>query len=151
MLFLLLLGALALTAAVWFGLRYQKTTRKRAVFDRMARRLAEAHPEGQPDGETVALRSPPGPRGLVAVEADGLYLAIDHGPDSGLRRVPWAAIAHVAPTSGGAYVVKVAHVGSVVVPGTLGRAIYNGSIGMASPTVTASAEDAPERDRVGSV
>lgn len=110
----------------------------------MRRRLAEAYPAVEVVSETLPLR---GPSGRVAVDAAGLLIQLGaDAPASELRRVPWSALRQVLPVDGGRVAVHVAHVGEVLVPGALGRQLWEGT-GQARTARKGPAER-PRADRV---
>ena len=89
----------------------------------MSRRLATTYAEAIGLVPEHALRSPPGPKGRVGVSREGLLvsLAPEHGP---ARLVPWSEIERVDVHHPGAVVVRLAHVGDVMVPSRLGQEIW---------------------------
>lgn len=92
--------------------------------------LSEAYPPSDPSATAVGLVSPPGPRGLIAVHAEGLDLHLGEGaPD--FRRVPWDAVRGMGPGLGGGARVHVSGVGPVEVPASIVREIWGARGGRA--------------------
>ena len=91
----------------------------------MRLRLEATYPEADEGPETLPLHGPPG---RVTVDGDGLLLRFGpEGTPAPLRRVPWSALRQVVPIGGGRVWVHVAHVGEIVVPGSLGRQLWDGT------------------------
>lgn len=120
-----LLGALVLTAlAVATAAAIRRSRRRSAAFVAMAERLRRSYEASPFVGEAEPLVSPPGPIGEVAIDEAGLHLGLGSA-GAGLRFVPWSAVQSVMPVDGGRSAVRVSRVGSVVVPATLGRRIWD--------------------------
>ncbi|MAQ92113.1 MAG: hypothetical protein CMM84_01080 [Rhodothermaceae bacterium] len=133
----LTLAALAVTACAVVGWRAMQT---RAHRQAMMRRFEDAYDLAPEDGvgETLALCNP---EGRIAIQPDGLRLHLG-GPPERLRHVPWSRVKSVVPVAAGRFVVDVSRVGPIVIPGAVGRRLWEVSGSRATPTPHASVERA---------
>ena len=124
MIFLYVLGGAAILvgAAVLVG-AVRRSRQRRAAVAGMAERLRQSYRASGFTGEPATL-APPGVPGKVGVDESGLHLRIGD-TDGGLWHVPWAGVQSVTAATGGRCSVHVSRVGVVVVPGTLGRRIWD--------------------------
>ena len=133
----LTLAALVVTACAVVGWRSAQTRAHRRAMRRRFEGSYALAPEGSV-GETLALCSP---EGRIAIQPDGLRLHLG-GPPERLRHVPWSRVKSVVPVASGRFVVDVSRVGPIVIPGAVGRKLWEVSGARASPAPTASGERA---------
>jgi len=99
--------------------RHRRAERRQ---DAMRKRLVGQYGEAEPPANAIPLRNP-GPPGRIAVGPDGLLVALGRS-DQDFRHVLWSDIGHMAPVSGGSFILHISHVGDIAVPGSLGRQIW---------------------------
>ena len=116
-------GAVVLATVLVLVGAVRRSRQRRAAVAGMAARLRQSYRASGFAGDPVTL-APPGVPGEVGIDEAGLHLRIGDA-DGGLWHVPWAGVQSVTPAAGGRCSVHVSRVGVVVVPGTLGRRIWD--------------------------
>lgn len=98
--------------------------RRRVLYQQaMCSRLEHTYASATTDVSGLSPLCPPGPRGGVGVSDGGLVLGLAPS-EQPPRLVPWQSIERVAPMRHGTFMLHISRVGDVMVPGSMGRQIW---------------------------